>query len=144
MPDSTLPILTLDDANRLIASALAKGAELKCKMLTVAVLDHAGTLLAFQRQGPSGLARPDIAIGKARAALGLGINSRKIGEMAERRPHFIAGVMGASTGGPFIPVTGGVLLEDGAGAVGVSGDTSDNDEACAVAGILAIGRKPAE
>ncbi len=139
-----MPDLTLDEANRLIAAALAKGAELNCKPLTVAVLDHAGTLLAFQRQGPSGLARPDIAMGKARAALGLGINSRKIGEMAERRPAFIAGVMSASTGGPFIPVAGGVLLADGSGAVGVSGDTSDNDEAAAVAGILAIGRKPAE
>ena len=140
--------LTLADANRLIEAAFAKGAELKCKPLTVAVLDHAGTLLAFQRQGPSGLARADIAMGKARAAMGLGINSRKIGDMAEKRPHFIAGVMSASTGGPFIPVAGGVLVADGqggfAGAGGISGDSSDNDEACALAGILAIGRAPAE
>lgn len=136
--------LTLADANRLIEAAFAKGAELGCKPLTVAVLDHAGTLLAFQRQAPSGLARADIAIGKARAAMGLGINSRKISEMAEKRPHFIAGVMSASTGGPFIPVAGGVLIADGSGAVGISGDTSDNDEACALAGILAVGRKPAE
>jgi uncharacterized protein GlcG (DUF336 family) len=136
--------LTLADANRLIEAAFAKGAELGCKPLTVAVLDHAGTLLAFQRQAPSGLARADIAMGKARAAMGLGINSRKISEMAEKRPHFIAGVMSASTGGPFIPVAGGVLIADGSGAVGISGDTSDNDEACALAGILAVGRKPAE
>ena len=136
--------LTLADANRLIEAAFAKGAELNCKPLTVAVLDQAGTLLAFQRQAPSGLARADIAIGKARAAIGLGINSRRIGDMAEKRPHFIAGVMSASTGGPFIPVAGGVLIADGSGAVGISGDSSDNDEACAIAGILAIGRKPAE
>jgi uncharacterized protein GlcG (DUF336 family) len=136
--------LSLADANRLIEAALAKGAALGCKPLTVAVLDAAGVLLAFQRQGPSGLARADIAIGKARASLGLGVNSRKIGEMAASRPHFVAGVMGASTGGPFIPVPGGVLLADGSGAVGISGDTSDNDEACAVAGILAIGRTPVE
>jgi uncharacterized protein GlcG (DUF336 family) len=139
-----MPDLTLPDANRLIEAALARGAALNCKPLTVAVLDAAGVLLAFQRQGPSGLARADIAIGKARAALGLGVNSRRIGEMAQERPHFVAGVMGASTGGPFIPVAGGVLLADGSGAVGISGDTSDNDEACAVAGIIAIGRKPVE
>lgn len=139
-----MQMLSLADANRLIEAAFAKGAALGCKPLTVAVLDHAGTLLAFQRQAPSGLARADIAIGKARAAMGLGLNSRKLGEMAEARPHFIAGVMGASTGGPFIPVPGGMLLADGAGAVGISGDSSDNDEACAIAGILAIGRKPLE
>jgi uncharacterized protein GlcG (DUF336 family) len=139
-----MPDLTLADANRLIEAALAHGAALNCRPLTVAVLDQAGTLVAFQRQAPSGLARADIAIGKARAALGLGLNSRKLGEMAKDRPHFIAGVMGASTGGPFIPVAGGVLLADGSGAVGISGDTSDNDEACAIAGILAIGRKPIE
>lgn len=139
-----MPDLTLADANRLIEAAFAKGKELNCKPLTVAVLDHCGTLLAFQREAPSGLARADIAMGKARAAMGLGVNSRKIGDMAAQRPHFIAGVMSASTGGPFIPVAGGVLIADGAGAVGISGDTSDNDEACAVAGILAIGRKPLE
>jgi uncharacterized protein GlcG (DUF336 family) len=71
--------LTLDDANRLIAAALAEGARLGCKPLTVAVLDAAGVLLAFQRQAPAGLARPDIAIGKARAALALGLSSRKVG-----------------------------------------------------------------
>jgi uncharacterized protein GlcG (DUF336 family) len=136
--------LTLADANRLIEAALAKGKELNCKPLTVAVLDQAGTLLAFQREAPSGLARADIAMGKARAAMGLGVNSRRIGDMAAQRPHFIAGVMSASTGGPFIPVAGGVLIADGSGAVGISGDTSDNDEACAVAGILAVGRKPLE
>jgi uncharacterized protein GlcG (DUF336 family) len=134
--------LTLDDANRLIAAALAEGAARGCKPLTVAVLDAAGVLLAFQRQAPSGLARPEVAIGKARASLALGVSSRRIGEMAERRPHFVQGVM-AAAGGPFIPVPGAALIAEGGvtvGAVGISGDTSDNDEACAVAGIAAIGR----
>lgn len=139
-----MPELSLADANHLIEAAFAKGTALKCKPLTVAVLDHAGVLLAFQRQGPAGLARADVAIGKARAAMGLGMNSRKIGEMATARPHFIAGVMSASGGGPFIPVAGGVLIADGSGAVGISGDSSDNDEACAIAGIAAIGRTAAE
>jgi uncharacterized protein GlcG (DUF336 family) len=135
--------LTLEDANRLIAAALARGMELGCKPLTVAVLDAAGVLLAFQRQAPSGLARPEVAIGKARAALALGLSSRKVGEMAERRAHFVQGVM-ASYGGPFVPVAGALLVMEAGetiGAVGVSGDTSDNDEACALAGIAAIGRE---
>jgi uncharacterized protein GlcG (DUF336 family) len=134
--------LTLDDANRLIVAALAEGARLGCKPLTVAVLDAAGVLIAFQRQAPSGLARPEVAIGKAKASLALGVSSRRIGEMAERRPHFVQGVMAAHAG-PFIPVPGAALIAEAGvtvGAVGISGDTSDNDEACAVAGIAAIGR----
>jgi len=136
--------LTLDDANRLIAAALAHAAAVGAKPLTVAVLDAAGVLLAFQRQAPAGLARPEVAIGKARAALALGLSSRKVGEMAERRPHFVQGVM-ASFGGAFVPVAGAVLVLAGGetvGAVGISGDTSDTDEACAAAGIAAIGLEP--
>ncbi len=139
-----MPGLTLEDANRLIEAALAKGKELGCKPLTVAVLDASATLLAFQRQAPSGLARPEVAIGKARASLALGVSSRKIGEMAATRPHFVQGIM-ASSPGPFVPVPGAALIvEDGEtiGAVGISGDTSDNDEACAMAGVAAIGRVP--
>jgi uncharacterized protein GlcG (DUF336 family) len=71
------------------------------------------------------------------------MSSRKVGEMAERRAHFVQGVM-ASYGGPFVPVAGAVLIADAGetiGAVGISGDTSDNDEACAAAGIAAIGRE---
>jgi uncharacterized protein GlcG (DUF336 family) len=135
--------LTLEEANSLIAAALQKGLELGCKPLTVAVLDAAGVLGAFQRQAPSGLARPEVAIGKARAALALGLSSRKVGELAERRAHFVHGVM-ASYGGPFVPAAGGLLILEGGetiGAVGVSGDTSENDEACALAGIAAIGRE---
>jgi uncharacterized protein GlcG (DUF336 family) len=134
--------LSLEDANRMIAAALAHGASVGAKPLTVAVLDAAGVLLAFQRQAPTGLARPEVAIGKARAALALGLSSRQVGELAERRPPFVQGVM-ASYPGPFVPVAGAVLvLADGAtvGAIGISGDTSDTDEACALAGIAAIGR----
>ncbi len=141
-------MIALADANRLIEATFAKGAELGLKPLTVAVLDPAGALVAFQRQAPFGgaLARPDIAIGKARAVLALGLAaSRRAEEMAKQRPAFIDGVM-ASYSGQFVPITGALaIVRDGTllGAVGVSGDTSDNDEKVAIAGLAAIGLQPA-
>jgi uncharacterized protein GlcG (DUF336 family) len=60
---------------------------------------------------------------------------------AEQQPFFIAAAT-AATGGSLVPVPGGVLIKDGAalvGAIGISGDTSDNDEAAALAGIAAAG-----
>lgn len=141
-------MITLDEANRLIAATLAKGREVGMKPLAVAVLDTAGALVAFQREAPFGgaLARADIAIGKARAVLALGLPaSRHAEEMAARRPAFIQGVI-ASHGGPFMPVTGALaIVREGTrlGAVGVSGDTSDNDELAAAAGLAAIGLEPA-
>lgn len=141
-------MITLDEANRLIAATLAKGEAAGMKPLSAAVLDAAGALVAFQRAAPFGgaLARPDIAIGKARAVLALGLPaSRRAEEMAAQRPAFIQGLI-ASHDGPFMPITGALaIVRDGAllGAVGVSGDTSDNDERAATAGLAAIGLQPA-
>ena len=85
------------------------------------------------------------ARGKAAGALALGVNSRRIGEMATGRPSFIAS-LGHMAGGGLIPVAGGVIIKgpDGLaiGAVGVTGDTSDNDEVAALAGIAAAGLTP--
>lgn len=117
--------------------------------LTVAVLDAGGHLVAFLREDGSGIMRPDIALGKAWGALGLGINSRLIRDRLADRPSFQNALANVS-GGKFIPVPGGVLIRDEAGQVigsfGVSGDTSDKDEMCAIAGITAAGLKsdPAE
>lgn len=131
--------LTHAEANTVIAAALAKGAELLLKPLGVAVLDAGGHLLAFQRQDGATFIRYEVASGKAWGALAVGASSRKVGAMAVERPHFFTGLSGVS-GGRIVPVPGGVLIRrDGEiiGAVGISGDTSDNDEACAVAGIEA-------
>lgn len=134
--------LTLATANRIVEAAFAKAAEIGLKPLGVAVLDAGGHLLAFQRQDGASFMRHEIAAGKAFGALATGMGSRALGKAAVERPHFFAGLSGVS-GGRIVPVAGGVLVRDGAGeivgAVGISGDTSDQDEACAVAGIEAAG-----
>ncbi|MBU0583725.1 MAG: heme-binding protein [Alphaproteobacteria bacterium] len=134
--------LSLAKANAIITSALSKAAELELKPLGVAVLDSGGHLVAFQRQDGASFLRPEMASGKAFGALALGMGSRRLDAFARDRPHLMAGVQDVS-GGRIVPVPGGVLIRDGAGgvigAVGISGDTSDNDEAAAVAGIEAAG-----
>jgi uncharacterized protein GlcG (DUF336 family) len=135
-------MLTLATANRIIAAALEKGAELGLKPLTVVVLDASGTPRAMQSQDGSSVLRHKIAHGKAFGAVGLGIGSRAIFKRAQEQPFFVDAVATAS-GGTLIPVPGGVLMRDGEGmllgAVGVTGDTSDNDEAAAVYGIEQAG-----
>lgn len=137
-----MPELTLETANEIIAASLAKGREMKLKVLSVAVLDARGALKAYAAEDGTSLKRGEIAIGKALAALDFGIGTRAIAKMAKDRPFFITSVA-SNIGGPFVPVPGGVLIKDGAGAVigavGVSGDVSDNDEAAAMAGIEAAG-----
>jgi uncharacterized protein GlcG (DUF336 family) len=134
--------ISLEQANAIIAGAFAKGAALRLKPLSVAVLDAGGHLIAFQRQDGSSNLRPQIAAAKASGALALGVNSRKIGEMAAERPTFVASLGPISPAG-VVPAAGGVIVlgADGLpiGAVGITGDTSDNDEACALAGIAAAG-----
>jgi uncharacterized protein GlcG (DUF336 family) len=136
--------ITLEHANTICTAAFAKGAELGLKPLTVAVLDAGGHLIALQRQDGSSTLRPQIAQGKAGGALGLGVSSRKINEMALERPTFI-GSLGPLAPLGVIPAAGGVIVlgADGTaiGAVGVTGDTSDNDEVCALAGVTAAGLK---
>ncbi|MEI9852516.1 MAG: heme-binding protein [Sphingomonas sp.] len=134
--------ISLEQANILIAAALAKGQELGLKPLTVAVTDAGGHLIALQRQDRSSTLRPQIACAKAGGALGVGVSSRKIGEMAAERPTFIA-MLGTIAPHGMLPAAGGVIVVDAEGhaigAVGITGDTSDNDEACALAGIAAAG-----
>lgn len=137
-----MPRLTLASSNSIIAAAFAKGKELGLKPLGVAVLDAGGHLVAFQRQDGASFLRPEIASGKAFGALATGMGSRALAKTAVERPHFMVGLSGVSDG-RIVPVPGGVLIRaaDGEiiGAVGISGDTSDNDEACAIAGIEAAG-----
>ena len=137
-----MSVLTLDQANAIIAGALAKGHQAGLKPLTVAVVDAGGSLIALQRSDASPAIRPAVAQGKAAGAVALGVSSRTLGEMAVDRPHFIAGVAPLAPYG-LVPVAGGVIVRDATGAaiggVGISGDTSDNDEMCALAGIAAAG-----
>lgn len=134
--------ITLDMSGRIIGGALAKGRELGLKPLSVAVLDAGGHLVAFQREDGSSSLRPQMASAKASGALALGVSSRRIAEMAAERPSFVASLAPISLHG-VVPAAGGVIVVDGSGtsigAVGITGDTSDNDEACALAGIAAAG-----
>jgi uncharacterized protein GlcG (DUF336 family) len=136
--------ITLEQASTIIATAFAKGGALGLKPLSVAVLDAGGHLIAFQRSDKASSFRLQIAMGKATGALGVGVSSRKIAEMAAERPSFVAALAQVAPQG-VVPAAGGVIVLDDAGtvlgAVGVTGDTSDNDEICALAGIAAAGLK---
>ena len=141
--------VTLDQASRIVDAALEPGRIHDFMPLTVAVLDPGGHIVALKREDRAGILRPDIATGKAWGALGMGAPSRSLRDRLSDRPHFIAALTAASNG-RFVPVPGGVLIRDVdgevLGAVGVSGDTSEKDELCAVAGSKAAGLRadPAE
>jgi uncharacterized protein GlcG (DUF336 family) len=134
--------VTLAQASTIVDAALEKGAELGLAPLTVAVLDSGGHLVALKREDKSGILRVDIAIGKAWGALGMGFGSREIASRAAKMPVFFTALSAVSQG-RLVPVPGGVLILDRSlgiiGAIGISGDTSDQDEACALAGIEAAG-----
>jgi uncharacterized protein GlcG (DUF336 family) len=136
--------LDLATADTILKAALGEARAKGFKPLAVAVLDARGALKAFAAEDGTSLKRGEIAIGKAYGAVALGLGSRALHGMATDRPHFVAAVTHA-VGGSLVPVPGGVLVKaaDGAlvGAVGISGDTSDNDEAAALAGIAAAGLK---
>ena len=137
--------LPLAKANDIIAEALRFGRAANLLPLTVVALDAGGKLVAMQSEDGSGLVRFEIAFGKAYGALGMGISSRLIRDRLSNRPAFQNAIAVASEG-QFIPVPGGVLIEDDQGvtlgAVGISGDTSDKDEYCAIEAIKTAGYAP--
>ena len=134
--------LTLAEADQIIDAALAKGRELELGKLTVVVLDDGGHPIAMKREDGSEFLRPPIATAKAWGALGMGLPSRRLFERSKKMPVFIASLSDLADGG-LVALPGGVIIrdEDGdiIGAVGVSGDTSEPDEVCAVAGVEAAG-----
>ncbi len=134
--------LTLEQANTIIDVAMKKGVDAKMRPLSAAVVDAGGNLVAFKKADNSSVLRFEIAFGKAYGAVGMGMASRNIETMAQQRPHF-ANALAAASGGKVIPVAGGILIKaaDGEviGAVGVTGDTSDNDELAAKTGVEAAG-----
>lgn len=129
-------------ANGLIDAALAHARTQGLAPMTVAVLDAGGHLVAFQREDGAGILRPQIAIGKAWGALGMGAGSRHLAQRAATHPAFVMALSAASEGRA-IPVAGGVLIRDASGrvlaAVGISGASPDEDEACALKGIACAG-----
>ena len=134
--------LTLANAQAIITHTLAKAHELKFKPLGVVVLDARGAVVASASEDGSSLKRFQIAHAKAQGSLAFNMNSRALEKLAVDRPHFLAGAIPA-VGGALIPVAGGVVIRNEQkqliGVVGVSGDTSDNDEIAAIAGVKAVG-----
>lgn len=137
-----MAVITLSQAQTIITAALARARASRHAPLAVIVLDARGVPKAFAAEDGTSLRRYEIAHGKAHGALAMGIGSRTLGKRAEERPHFFAAV-GQVVPGGLVPVPGGVLIRDVGGeiigAVGISGDTSDNDEDAAIAGITAAG-----
>jgi len=128
-------------AQKILDTALAYAVAHKFKPLAIGVLDARGALKAFIAQDGTSLKRGDIALGKANGAMALGLGTRALMARAESQGYFITAAT-AAIGGSLVPVPGGVLIKsNGAviGAVGISGDTSDNDEAAAIAAITAAG-----
>lgn len=135
-------MLTLAQAQTILTTALSHAQDAGFKPLAIVVLDARGALKAFAAQDGTSLKRGEIALGKAHGAVALGAGSRALQKMAQERPSFVAAAT-HTIGGSLVPAPGGVLIKDAAGtllgAVGISGDTSDNDEAAAVAGIATAG-----
>ena len=135
--------ITLEQATTIVDFALKKGRETECAPLAVAVLDPGGHLKAFAREDGAGIIRPQIAFGKAWGALGMGFGSRTFAKRISEQPQQAAffAALNAMSEGRVVPAPGGVLIRDAGGeiigAVGISGDVSDKDEACALAGIQA-------
>ncbi|RDJ27189.1 heme-binding protein [Bosea caraganae] len=135
-------MLTLAQAQTILSATLAHAGEKELKPLAIAILDSRGAQKAFAAQDGTSLKRGEIALGKAFGAVALGVGSRAIHKMALERPYFVEAATHA-VGGSLVPVPGGVLIRDASGTllgvIGISGETSENDEAAASAGIVAAG-----
>jgi uncharacterized protein GlcG (DUF336 family) len=137
--------LSLKQANTIIECALAKGRELSLPPLAVVVLDDAGNIKAAQREDGASMFRIDVALGKAWGAVAMSCSSRALAKRAQANPNFMI-TLAATAQGKFLPQQGGVLIRDASvsilGAVGISGATGDEDEACGIFGIEKAGLTP--
>jgi uncharacterized protein GlcG (DUF336 family) len=139
-----MTLLTLDQAQTIVAEALKKAREMDFEPMTVCVVDAGGTIKAMSREDGSGLVRPDIAFAKAWGSVGMGLPGRELNRRNDIMPHFF-NALNIVSQGRVVPMPGGVLImNDGVlvGAVGVTGDTPDNDEIAALAGVEAAGLTP--
>lgn len=134
--------MKLDQAEAILAGARKHARAAGFKPMAFAVLDARGAVRCLANEDGTSLHRADVALGKAYGAVALGMSSRALSDRAEKHPHFIAAVTHV-VGGRLVPVPGGVVIRDASGAllgaIGISGDTSENDEAACCAGIAAAG-----
>ncbi len=136
--------ITLQQSERIVDAILARGRELDCRPLSVAVTDPGAHVKAFKKEDGSAMLRFEMALGKAFAALALGRSSSLVRVRNEEKPQFMNYLITAS-GGKIFPEGGGMLIRDGhgeiIGAVGVTGDIETRDEELAAHGIHAAGLK---
>jgi uncharacterized protein GlcG (DUF336 family) len=134
--------MTLEQASTIVDVALREARKQNMSPLCIVVLDPGASPVALKREDRASMARPQVATAKAAGCLAMGFGGREIARRAQSAPTFYAALNGLFPHG-LLPVPGGVLIRDAmgvvVGAVGVTGDTSDNDELCAVAGINAAG-----
>lgn len=137
--------ISLETADRIIDAVLAKGREMGFQPLTAVVLDAGGQIKALKRSDGSSLLRPEIAMGKAFGTLTMGFGGRELARRADKMGPFM-NALSDLAGGRCVPVPGGILIRDGdgiiVGALGVTGDTSQNDEVCGVHAIKDVGLVP--
>jgi uncharacterized protein GlcG (DUF336 family) len=137
--------LSLEQADRIADAALKKGREMKFAPLTVVILDAGGHAVVIKREDNSSIMRPQLAMAKAWGALGMGFGGRELARRAQATPGFFA-ALNAISDGRMAPVAGGALIRDAQGhvigSIGISGDTSDNDEVCLIAAVKAAGLVP--
>ncbi|MFT5785847.1 MAG: hypothetical protein ACI9KK_001198 [Ascidiaceihabitans sp.] len=135
-------MISLRKARTIVRKAIEKGRELDLKPMSVVVLDAGGHVQAFEREDGAAPGRFAIAQGKAYGSVMFGMAGTAQMARAEAQAYFIAAA-GSAFGGQMIPVPGGVLVRDKKGvvigAVGVTGDSSDNDAIVAMAGLEAAG-----
>lgn len=134
--------ISLRKARTIVRKTLEKGREMELKPLSVVVLDAGGHVKAFEREDGASPGRFAVAFGKAHGAVMLGLGGTAQKARADEQAYFMTAINGLF-GGKVVPVPGGVLVRDkkGAviGAVGVTGDVSENDLTAAMAGIEAAG-----
>lgn len=139
-----MPEINLSKARSIVRGIIRKGREMELKPLSVVVLDTGGHLKAFEREDGASPGRFEIARGKAYGVVMTGMTGSALMQRAEDQAYFVSALNGAF-GGKVVPVPGGILVRDGkdriVGAVGVTGDTSDNDAAAAIFAIEAAGLK---
>lgn len=137
--------LTLTQADIISNAALANARKLGFAPMTVAVLDAGGHVVVLKREDGASIMRPELATAKAWGALGMGFGGRELARRAQKMPAFFEALNSISDG-RMAPVAGSALLRDAAGkvvgAVGVSGDTSDNDELCLISAVRDAGLTP--
>jgi uncharacterized protein GlcG (DUF336 family) len=136
-----MTLLSLTQASDIVDAALDKARELNLRALTVTVLDPGGHPIVVKREDSSGILRPQIAHAKAWGCLGTGHGGAAGARHATRDPAFFA-ALSAISEGRIASSRGGALIRDKEGnllgAIGVSGDRPENDEACALAGVESV------